>query len=94
MNRRARISVLTDELELAKEVATHTCVMAGVFVIIFAVAIALDEGAKFAVKHQWIDAGSYIGLAMKVAAWALATIDVACLIGVVGKRAWRLVMRS
>ena len=83
-----------DEVEVAKDLAKHAFVMAGAFVVIFAIAIALDEGAKYAVRHQWIDAGSYIGLAMRVAAGALATIDVACLICVVGKRAWRLVMRS
>lgn len=83
-----------NELEPVKELALHTCAMAGAFIVVFAVAAALEVFARYLTYRGWVDPASYIAFAMKFAARALVTIDVLTLIAVVSKRAWRLVRRT
>ena len=91
---RYRRELNQDELKPFKELATHTCVMGAAFLVVFAVAAGLELFARYLVTSGCIDPASYIGISMTLAARALVTIDVVTLIGVVAKKAARIIRRS
>jgi len=59
------------------------------FCVIILVAIGIEFFNKFLIWIKWIEPGNYISWALYLGSRALVMIDIAGLIGVVAKIAWK-----
>jgi hypothetical protein len=73
------------------ELGSHAVSMSFVFLVLLALAAFLEVCVRLCIGNGWVDDGGYIAFAMKFAARALATIDIATFLLVLCKRAWRLI---
>ena len=76
-----------------KGLTSHSFWIAVAFVFIILIAVGLEWFDKFLVHLKLIEAKGFLDLVIRVVVDILALIDVALLLGVVGKLGWRLFKR-
>ncbi len=76
--------------EVAAHLVKHSFFATLAFIVIVFIAITLGYFLDKLVASGIVTAGSYLYWIIHVAEYALGTIDIAMLVGVIGKTAWRL----